>query len=82
MAWQELQPQSNCITDLAEWQVLMVITLVSHINIIDVTQMDNEGPIETGRSTASFHPIRWNWGMMLDILESMDIDAYGGWASA
>ena len=26
--------------------------------------------------------IRKNWGMMLEILESMDIDAYGGWAIA
>ena len=26
--------------------------------------------------------IRRNWGMMLEILESMDIDAYGGWAIA
>jgi len=26
--------------------------------------------------------IRRNWGIMLDILESMDIDAYGGWATA
>jgi hypothetical protein len=26
--------------------------------------------------------IRSNWGMMLEILESMDIDAYGGWVIA
>jgi hypothetical protein len=26
--------------------------------------------------------IRRNWGIMLEILESMDIDAYGGWAIA
>ena len=38
-----------------------------------------ETPIRSGDDDEM---IRRNWGMMLEILESMDIDAYGGWATA